>query len=93
MKQHGSTFKNTKPSVEAVAEMFEEGKQRKIRKRLILELLKRIKTMSIGVINDEMKRHLLLMNMRHKKRYNRDHRGVMALLRSFGNPENIVLEF
>ena len=26
VKYHGSTFKNTKPSVEAVSEMFDEGK-------------------------------------------------------------------
>ena len=33
------------------------------------------------------------MNMRFKKRYNRDHRGVMGLLKSFGDAEDIVLEF
>ena len=36
IKQHGSTFKSTKPAVEAVKEMFDDNRLRKIRKGLIL---------------------------------------------------------
>ena len=56
VKYHGSTFKNTKPSVEAVSEMFDEGKQRKIRKGLILELLRRLKELRVEALSDELKR-------------------------------------
>lgn len=65
-----------------------------MRKGLILELLRRLRELGQGDFDSEMQKQLLTMNLRHKKRYNRDHRGVMALLKSFGgDAEGMLLDF
>lgn len=71
--------------MEAVSEMFDEQKQRKIRKGLILELLRRLKELRREPVTDDLKKQLLLMNLKFKKKYTRDHRGVMGLLKNFGD--------
>ena len=44
-------------------------------------------------INDDLKRQMLMMNLKHKRRYNRDHRGILALLKNYGDPQTLVMEF
>ncbi len=93
VKHHGSTFKSTKPAVEAVKELFDDNRLRKMRKGLILEFFRKVILFHKSFINEDLKKQMLMMNMKHKRRYSRDHRGIMTLLKHFGDVQNIVMEF